>query len=220
ALQTKPKAERGIFSRGPSMQYSATGTVSEEAFSQETAETTDPLFDKPLKSAKLSTSTYHTASQPLQEDQVDVTQNKGKGSFGGWNDDEGFTAGWLSKGNDTLGENAMRMQVQQQHQRVPGAFEGEDEEQYDESAWSPDQDEDVTNHQWARIKAQGDDEGSQSPARDGDNETTSHRSDLEEDADEEVETQNDEDMAVDEEELETQSLGSAAVAAPIAPARG
>ncbi|PVF93780.1 hypothetical protein CPB86DRAFT_86245 [Serendipita vermifera] len=219
ALQTKPKAERGIFSRGPSMQYSATGAVSEEVFSQETEEHTDPLFDKPLKSAKLSTSTYHTASQPSQEDQMDDTRAKDKGSFGGWND-EGFTAGWLSKGNDTLGENAIRMQAQQQ--QVPGTFEKEGEDQYDERDWSPEQDEDVTNHQWGRIQPQADEEGSQPLEGDGDNETTSQRSELE-DVDEEVDPEDDEDMAVDEEveeDPETQPLEPSVKAVPSAPARG
>jgi len=125
ATQNPSTQAKSIFTRPPPQQYGAS-----QQSQSTTDEDTDPLFE-PRKKGKTSTSTFDTASQPSQEPlslKADVQERHGDWYM----EEEGLTAGWLSRGNDTLGENEARMR----RQNDPGAFDegGEDnrEDDYDE----------------------------------------------------------------------------------------
>ena len=119
---------QSIFTRAPSLQYGASSQQSQSTATTN-EEDTDSLFELAGKKGKASTSTFDTQSQPSQE----PGKQQEREPTATWGMDEGFTAGWLSKGNDTLGEDAARRLLQQQQQRQEDAdeFEGEEEDESD-----------------------------------------------------------------------------------------
>jgi hypothetical protein len=153
STQVPPAQPKGIFTRPPSQQY---GTSQQ---SQSTTDgDTDPLFEPVRNKGKTSTSTFDTMSQPSQEP---------RGSKGtiqerpiGWETEvDGLTAGWLSKGNDTLGENDARLRSLHAQGVFDEDGDGDDEGQYeeqDESDRAFAEDDDATNHQ--QVASAEDDE--------------------------------------------------------------
>jgi hypothetical protein len=190
STQAQPTQTKSIFTRPPSQQY---GTSQQ---SQSTTDgDTDPLFEPVKNKGKTSTSTFDTMSQPSQE----PTSSKGtiqERPIGWETEVEGLTAGWLSKGNDTLGENDARLRSLHD----PGALDedeyGDDEdEDEDDSDRAFVEEDDATNHQQV-LAAEAEEEES-------DREEMMVDSQEEEDAELDLEPdQQDQEMEEDEEEAE------------------
>ncbi|KIM25106.1 hypothetical protein M408DRAFT_223588 [Serendipita vermifera MAFF 305830] len=194
---------QGIFTRPASQQYNG-GVSSQQSQSTTTSVTDeDSLFELAGKKGKTSTSTYDTGSQPSQEP-FRAKEREPSGAM--WGMEEGLTAGWLSKGNDTLGENAARQRAQSQE---------EDEDDEGDQAFVDD--DDVTNQQAvaaimarAMAESQGvnrDEEEDERDESDGDDEMAVDSQD------EEPEAENEDDM-MEEEEEEEQAPPPAPVPAP------
>ncbi|KAG8804197.1 hypothetical protein FRC18_007158, partial [Serendipita sp. 400] len=164
ALSSKVDKSKGpapIFSRAPSQQfipvtYFAGPQYGVETQSTDTESQSQSVFDGPISNRpKTSNSTMMTEESrhsegdkvvPVKMDDNTGTTMKSGGTdqFSGWGE-EGLTATWLSKGDETTGG------VKKSANRMPGAFTDEEEEG---GNWEEEDPENITNHRWNALKAE------------------------------------------------------------------
>ncbi|KAG8766745.1 hypothetical protein FRC15_006145, partial [Serendipita sp. 397] len=164
ALSSKVDKSKGpapIFSRAPSQQfipvtYFAGPQYGVETQSTDTESQSQSVFDGPISNRpKTSNSTMMTEASrhsegdkvvPVKMDDNTGTTMKSGGTdhFSGWGE-EGLTATWLSKGDETTGG------VKKSANRMPGTFTDEEEEG---GNWEEEDPENITNHRWNALKAE------------------------------------------------------------------
>ncbi|KAG8798782.1 hypothetical protein FRC17_007321, partial [Serendipita sp. 399] len=160
ALPPKADKPKGIFSRTPSQQFTPVTYFAGPQYGVESQSTEDTesqvqsVFDAPTSNkGKSSISTTVTAESqsdkvvPTKTDDNTGTTMKSGGTdqFSGWGE-EGLTATWLSKGDETTGVE------KKQNTRMPGAFGDEDEEEG--GNWEEEDPDNVTNNRWNALKAE------------------------------------------------------------------
>ncbi|KAG8798621.1 hypothetical protein FRC17_007372, partial [Serendipita sp. 399] len=160
ALPSKVDKPKGIFSRTPSQQFTPVTYFAGPQYGLESQSTEDTesqvqsVFDAPTSNkGKSSISTTVTAESqsdkivPTKADDNTGTTMKSGGTdqFSGWGE-EGLTATWLSKGDETTGVE------KKQNNRMPGAFGDEDKEE--EGNWEEEDPDNVTNNRWNALKAE------------------------------------------------------------------
>lgn len=127
--------QNGIFSRPPSLQApSYQNLAGGSQTTEETESQATSIFDAPVAKGKTSISTFDTGSQSSHPANEQYTEKED--DFAGWDEEDGVTAGWMSKGDETAGI-----------QRIPGAFKDEEENREEEP-------EDVTSNRWHALRAE------------------------------------------------------------------